>query len=196
MSTTELPLTYEEILTALYRELDDPVLVPNLGTNTAAAMRFTPRADTLYLWGGMGLTHSLGLGLALARPERTVVALDGDGSLLMGLSGMSTIAVEQPANLLHVVLDNGVWGNTGGQPTHSTMGVHLDAVAAACGYPHVERVAAADTFRAALRRYREHPACSMVLVELPYYDPGPAPDAPDPVGIKRAFMHSLGSPSH
>lgn len=194
--TDALLLTYEDVLAVLYDEIHEPVLVPNLGTNTAAAMRLQRRPDALYMWGGMGLTHALGLGLAVAQPERTVAVLDGDGSLLMGLSGLATIAVEQPANFLHLVLDNGAWGNTGGQGTHTAMGVRLDDVASACGYVRTTRTRDVAGLRDALTDYRNEPMCSLILVEIRLQDPGPAPDQPDPVGIKRTFMHSLGAPSH
>jgi phosphonopyruvate decarboxylase len=97
------------------------------------------RDSQLYVVGAMGCASSLGLGLALARPERRVIVLDGDGAVLMRLGALTTIGYERPVNLIHVVLDNQVHESTGGQSTvaHS---VDLAAVAAACGYPCVRRL--------------------------------------------------------
>ncbi len=90
---------------------------------------------TFSLWGGMGLAAMTGLGLALARPDRRVLVVTGDGEMLMGLGSLATIAVQAPPNLAVVVLDNERYGETGMQPTHTAHGVDLAAVAAACGFP-------------------------------------------------------------
>lgn len=106
-------------------------------------------AGQLYMVGSMGCAVSLGLGVALVRPERRVVVLDGDGAALMRLGALSTVGNERPPNLVHVLLDNGRHESTGGQRTvsHAT---DLAAVAAACGYAHVERVADAEDLGARL----------------------------------------------
>jgi thiamine pyrophosphate-dependent acetolactate synthase large subunit-like protein len=87
----------------------------------------------LPLWGAMGGAAMVGLGLALARPDRPVLVVTGDGEQLMALGALATIAVAAPANLAVVVIDNGVYGETGGQTSHTGAGVDLAAVAAACG---------------------------------------------------------------
>lgn len=89
--------------------------------------------NNLYMVGSMGCVGSLGLGLALAQPEKAVVAIDGDGALLMHMGGLATIGRYGPENMLHVVLDNGAYDSTGGQATVSS-NVDFVAVAAACGY--------------------------------------------------------------
>src|SRR4051812_2670219 len=86
------------------------------------------------LWGGMGGATAMGLGLALAQPERRVLVLTGDGELLMGLSSLATVGVQRPANLSVVVLDNEHYGETGMQPSHTKFGVDLVAGAQACGF--------------------------------------------------------------
>jgi sulfopyruvate decarboxylase subunit beta len=92
------------------------------------------RKENFYLLGAMGLASSVGLGLALARPERRVIILDGDGNLLMGLGNLALIGAARPENLVHLVLDNRVYGTTGNQPTLSAS-VPLSEVARASGYP-------------------------------------------------------------
>jgi phosphonopyruvate decarboxylase len=104
--------------------------------------------------GSMGCVSSLGLGLARAQPQRRVVVLDGDGAALMRLGALATIGHEQPANLIHILLDNGVHDSTGGQATVASS-ADLAAVAAACGYPRVLRAEWLDDLRSVLREESE-----------------------------------------
>jgi phosphonopyruvate decarboxylase len=106
--------------------------------------------NQLAMVGSMGCVSSLGLGLALAQPRRRVIAIDGDGALLMRLGVLTTIGHERPANLVHVVLDNQVHESTGGQATVSHA-VELQAVAAACGYPSAARLETPEELEARLR---------------------------------------------
>ncbi len=93
----------------------------------------------------------MGLGIALARPELQVVVLDGDGSILMNLGGLTTMARYRPANLIHVVFDNESLLSVGGFPTATATGSDLAALARAAGIPRVEAVDAIDEFAAAFR---------------------------------------------
>ena len=85
------------------------------------------------LWGGMGNAAMIGLGLALAQPDRPVVVITGDGEMLMGIGGLATIAVQKPANLSIVVFDNELYGETGRQATHTADGVDLAAMSRGAG---------------------------------------------------------------
>jgi thiamine pyrophosphate-dependent acetolactate synthase large subunit-like protein len=190
MSLVRTAITYDDVLGALYDRLDDPLLVPNLGTNTAVLLAQRPAETVFYMWGGMGLTHSIGLGVALARPERSVVILDGDGSLLMGLSGLATIGIQQPGNLLHIVLDNSVWGNTGGQPTHTADGLRLEQVAMACNYPRARRVSEPEQMADAVDEYSRERRCTMIVVPMQYYETSRPARRPEPVLIKHDFMNA------
>ena len=87
-----------------------------------------------YLWGAMGGAAMIGLGLALAQPDKRVAVITGDGEMLMGLGALATIGIQKPANLAVIVFDNGVYGETGMQPSHTQSGVDLVGVAAACGF--------------------------------------------------------------
>ena len=98
------------------------------------------RANQIYMVGSMGCAVSLGLGIALAQPERKVIVLDGDGSALMRLGAQSIVGYEQPQNLCHVLLDNGIHESTGGQATVSPS-VDFCAIAAASGYASVTSIA-------------------------------------------------------
>ena len=97
----------------------------------------------------MGLASSLGLGIALSRPELQVVVFDGDGSLLMNLGGLTTLARYRPRNLVHVVFDNESLLSVGGFPTATSTGSDLAGIAAAAGVPHTATVRTLDDFRAA-----------------------------------------------
>ena len=87
-----------------------------------------------YLWGGMGSAAMIGLGLALAQPQRRVLVITGDGEMLMGLGAFATIAVQQPRNLAVIVIDNEHYGETGMQQTHTRFGVDLAGMAKAAGF--------------------------------------------------------------
>ena len=112
---------------------DDLLVVPGLGSTTydLAATGDDPR--NFYLWGAMGGAAMIGLGLALAQPTRRVAVITGDGEMLMGLGALATIGIQKPANLAVIVFDNGVYGETGMQPSHTQSGVDLLAVAGGCG---------------------------------------------------------------
>jgi sulfopyruvate decarboxylase subunit beta len=108
------------------------------------------RPASFYMIGSMGLGLSIGLGLALSRPSRRVVVLDGDGNVLMGMNVLASAGSERPPNLYHVVLDNQAHASTGGQRTVSG-DVHLEAVASAVGYRATHRAETLEHFEAALR---------------------------------------------
>jgi thiamine pyrophosphate-dependent acetolactate synthase large subunit-like protein len=123
---------------ALLAERGDLLVVAGLGAPAWDATAAGDHPLTFPLWGAMGSAAMIGLGLAIARPERPVLVLTGDGELLMGLGSLATIGVQRPANLAVVVLDNERYGETGMQETATAHGVDLAAVAAGCGFPASE----------------------------------------------------------
>lgn len=116
------------------------LVVSGLGSATYDVAAAGDHPLNLYQWGGMGGTAMIGLGLALARPDRRVVVITGDGDMLMGIGSLATIGVQRVKNLSVVVLDNGRYGETGMQASHTSRGVDLVAVAAACGFAHSSAV--------------------------------------------------------
>lgn len=112
---------------------DDTVVVATTGYTGRELYALDDRPNHLYMVGSMGCASMLGLGLALARPDRTVVVLDGDGAALMRMGNFATVGAYGPANLVHVLLDNAAHESTGGQFTVSP-GVDFAAVARDCGY--------------------------------------------------------------
>jgi phosphonopyruvate decarboxylase len=114
----------------------DLLIVTGLGNAANDVAALTNQGDHVFAMdGAMGAAVSVGLGLALAQPGRRVVVVTGDGELLMNLGALATVAVQRPVNLTVVCLDNGVYGLTGGQRTHTAYGVDLEAVARAVGFP-------------------------------------------------------------
>lgn len=125
---------------ALLRDRGELLVVTGLGSPTYDVFAAGDHDGNFYLWGAMGGAALVALGIAQAQPERPVAAFTGDGEQLMGLGGLATIAVSCAKNLSVVVLDNGHFGETGGQLSHSGLGVDLSAVARAVGFPVVETV--------------------------------------------------------
>jgi sulfopyruvate decarboxylase subunit beta len=129
-----------DALRALYPQLEERVVVTIMGAVAAELQSLGHRDNFFYLQHAMGLASSLGLGIALARPELPVVVLDGDGSLLMNLGGLTTFGRYRPANLVHIVFDNESLLSVGGFPTATSTGSDLAAIAAAAGVPRTETV--------------------------------------------------------
>ena len=115
-------------------------MVCGLGSPTYDVAAAGDHPLNLYLWGAMGGAAMIGLGLALARPDRRIAVLTGDGEALMGLGSLATIGVKQPANLAIVVLDNRHYGETGMQPSHTMAGIDLVGVARACKFAEARTI--------------------------------------------------------
>jgi thiamine pyrophosphate-dependent acetolactate synthase large subunit-like protein len=127
-------LARREVVAEILRDRAQLLLVAGLGGPAwdCAAAGDDPR--NFYLWGAMGLAPTVGLGLAIARPLRQVLVVTADGEMLMGIGSLATIAVQRPRNLSLVVLDNEVYGETGGQESHTALGVDLAGMARAAGF--------------------------------------------------------------
>jgi thiamine pyrophosphate-dependent acetolactate synthase large subunit-like protein len=116
------------------------LVVSGLGSPTYDVAAAGDHPLNFYLWGAMGGTAMIGLGLALAQPDRRVAVLTGDGDMLMGIGSLATIGVKRPKNLAIVVLDNAHYGETGMQPSHTKSGVDLPAMALACRFKQARAV--------------------------------------------------------
>ena len=119
---------------ALLEYRGELLLITGLGSTTWDAAAAGDDDRNFYLWGAMGSAAMVGLGLAIARPDRRVLVATGDGEMLMALGSLATIGVQRPPNLAVAVFDNGHYGETGMQASHTTEGVELVAVARACGF--------------------------------------------------------------
>jgi sulfopyruvate decarboxylase subunit beta len=138
-----------DAMQAVYPQLEQCVVVTIMGAVAAELQSIGHRPNFFYLQHAMGLASSLGLGIALSRPDVTVVVFDGDGSVLMNLGGLTTLARYRPKNLVHIVFDNESLLSVGGFPTATSTGSDLAAIAAASGIPRTETVRTLDRFTSA-----------------------------------------------
>ena len=136
-----------DALQAIYPELEDRIVVTIMGAVAAELYSLGHRANFFYLEHAMGLASSMGLGIALSMPEHQVIVLDGDGSLLMNLGTLSTMARYKPGNLLHIVFDNESLLSVGGFPTATSSGTNLAEIARASGVPCVNEADTIQTFQ-------------------------------------------------
>src|SRR5690242_17142956 len=141
-----------DALEAIYPELERRIVVTIMGAVAAELYTLGHRHNIFYLEHAMGLASSMGLGIALALPEHKVIVLDGDGSLLMNLGTLSTLARYKPGNLLHIVFDNESLLSVGGFPTATSTGTDLEGIARAAGIPQTCTVRTVDDFANAARR--------------------------------------------
>ena len=151
-------------MATLLRDPGDLLVVSGLGSTTYDAGAAGDRAENFYLWGAMGGAAMVGLGLALAQPARRVLVVTGDGEMLMGLGALATIAAVRPANLAIAVMDNGRYGETGAQTSHTGLGTDLAAVAAGCGWPATATVDDAAGVEALRMRLRREPLFAVVRI--------------------------------
>ena len=135
-----------DALRAVYDRLEQRVVVTIMGAVAAELQSIGHRPNFFYLQHAMGLASSMGLGIALSRPELQVIVFDGDGSLLMNLGGLTTLARYRPRNLIHVVFDNESLLSVGGFPTATSTGSDLAAMAKGAGVPRTATVRTIEEF--------------------------------------------------
>ena len=169
---------------------DEPVIAscgnPKFDLFTAAA----ERKANFYMWNSMGMASSIGLGLAMARPDKKVIVLDGDGAILMNLNSLTTAANKAPNNLVHIIWDNEQYQLTGGQPTHTGKKADLGAIAGGAGFKQVSTVDTINAFKKAISQILSKPGPWILVAKT---DAAGAPGRPpkSPVYIKNQFMESL-----
>jgi sulfopyruvate decarboxylase subunit beta len=134
-----------DALKATYPELENHIVVTIMGAVAAELYMLGHRHNFFYLEHAMGLASSMGLGIALSMPEQKVIVIDGDGSLLMNLGTLSTMARYKPGNLLHIVFDNESLLSVGGFPTATSTGTDLAGIAKASGIPSVMEANTAES---------------------------------------------------
>jgi thiamine pyrophosphate-dependent acetolactate synthase large subunit-like protein len=129
------------VVTGLLANRKDAIVVGGLGASTYDIAAAGDHDRNFYLWGAMGGAVMIGLGIALAQPELPVLVITGDGEMLMGMGSLATVGLQKPKNLTIVVLDNEVYGETGGQVSHTAATVDLVGVARSCGIADVRTLA-------------------------------------------------------
>jgi len=171
----------------------DAAIVASLGHPAYDLFAAADRPRNFYTWGSMGVASSIGLGIALARPDARVVVLDGDGSLLMNLGSLATVGMLQPPNLTIVVMDNELYATTGGQPTATAAGADLAAAARAMRIEESVTVRTEAELTARLRARLTPRAPAVIVAKVGESHPTVKPPL-DYVGIKQRFMAALGCP--
>ena len=177
----------------LLAERDNLLVVSGLGSSSYDVYDAGDRAENFYLWGAMGAAALVGFGLAQAQPSRRVLVITGDGEQLMALGSLATIAVAKPRNLAIVVIDNGRFGETGMQTSHTGHGLDLARIAASCGFPRtatLTRMEEVEKIAAEIGQPAEGPALYVIKVAA---DSPPRSLPPrDAVFIKNRFRAALG----
>lgn len=170
---------------------DDTALVAGIGNAAFELFTAGHRPKNFYMLGSMGLAVPIGLGLALAQPERPVVVMEGDGSVLMNLGALSTVAREAPPNLTIVIWDNAQWQLTGGQSTATSVTTDLAAIAAGSGIANASTPEGPDAFEQAVRYALDAPGPHAIVAKINNLKArGTHHD--DPIMIKYEFMQAIG----
>ena len=148
------------------------------------------KSSNFYMIGSMGLASSIGLGVALKNPRKSVFIFDGDGNVLMNLGSLTTIASQKPKNLIHIVFDNSVHESTGGQPTNSNF-VNIEKIAKACNYNHTFMVRTENNLLKILDKIKKLKGPIMIVVKI-QQSKGEKSKRVNilPVDIKERFMMS------
>jgi sulfopyruvate decarboxylase subunit beta len=168
-----------DCLRSIYSDLEKCLVVTIMGALPAELQSLGHRPNSFYLQHAMGLASSTGLGLALSLPHQKVVVLDGDGSLLMNLGSLSTLARYKPKNLLHIVFDNESLLSVGGFPTATSTGTDLEGIARAAGIPQACTVRSVQEFTAAVRQAIQGEGLQTIVAKVEATGP-------------RAFVTDLG----
>jgi sulfopyruvate decarboxylase subunit beta len=155
-----------ECLRSVYPGLDECLVVTIMGAVACELQSLGHRPNFFYLQHAMGLASSTGLGLALCLPDRKVVVFDGDGSVLMNLGGLTTLARYRPANLVHVVFDNESLLSVGGFPTATSTGSDLEAMARAAGIGRTATVRTVDEFTRAFQAAMQARELSSIVAKV------------------------------
>ena len=169
----------------------EEAVVGGIGNTNFALWAAGHRPQNFYMLGSMGLAFPIALGVALAQPERRVFALEGDGSLLMQLGALSTIASLKPKNLIMIVMDNGIYQITGAQPTPAAGVADLVAIASGSGLTNSAWAADEEDFERLVDEAMAVDEPSLIALRIDD-KPGVGTTRRDPVQIRERFMHGLG----
>ena len=184
-------LDRRDLVRQLLIDRGDLLVVSGLGSATYDVAAAGDHPLNFYLWGAMGGTAMIGLGLALAQPGRRVAVLTGDGDMLMGIGSLATIGVKQPKNLAIVVLDNAHYGETGMQASHTKAGIDLVAVARACRFREARAIARIEEAAAVRKLLHEGDGPILVSARINEEDVPRVLPLRDGHAIKQRFIAAL-----
>ncbi|APG13413.1 thiamine pyrophosphate-dependent acetolactate synthase large subunit-like protein [Bradyrhizobium elkanii] len=169
----------------------DEAVIGGIGNTNFDLWAAGHRPQNFYMLGSMGLAFPIALGVALAQPDRRVFALEGDGSLLMQLGALATIAALKPKNLIMIVMDNGIYQITGAQPTPAASVADIVAIASGSGLANSAWAADEEDFERLVDEALSASEPSLIAVRIDD-KPGVGTTRRDPVQIRERFMHGLG----
>jgi thiamine pyrophosphate-dependent acetolactate synthase large subunit-like protein len=185
-------LDRREVVQKLLAGRKDLLVVTGLGSPSYDVMAAGDHDNNYYLWAAMGSAAMVGLGLATAKPDHSVLVITGDGEMLMGMGGLATIATRKPANLTIAILDNGHFGETGMQVSHAGLGVNLDRVAQACGFGwtrEIRDMTGVDDLRT---RLSSRDGVKLATIKVKAENPPRVLPPRDGVYVKNRFRAALG----
>ncbi len=192
MISNDRRLDRRAAIRALLEERGELLVVTGLGSTSWDAASVGDHERNFYLWGAMGAASLVGLGLALAQPERRVLVVTGDGEMLMGLGGLATIGVQRPPNLSIAVFDNGHYGETGMQASHTATAVVLTEVGAACGIKEIFDITDETGLRDFAGRIQKSATTLFALVAIRADEPPRVLPPRDGVYLKTRFRRAIG----
>ena len=181
-----------QLVASLVEAVPEALIVSGLGAPSYDLFAAGERELNFDLWGAMGGATSLALGLALAQPQRSVLAITGDGEQLMGIGSLATIGARQPPNLTIVVLDNGHYGETGMQPAHTSLGTDLVTVARGCGIGDAFEIDSIEQVDEITRRASARQGVTLARVLIDADEPQRTFPPRDGVFVKNRFRAALG----
>jgi len=189
----QTPLLHRrDVVAALVQDRGDMLVVSGLGSPTYDLMAAGDHDLNYYLWGAMGGAAMFGLGLARTNPDRSVLVVTGDGEMLMGMGSFATIAVQAPKNLTIAILDNGYYGETGMQLSHSGRGVKLEMVAQSVGFDWVSRITSMDAVADLRRRIQAKDSVNCAAIAIDSGEIDRVLPSRDGVYIKNRVKQALG----
>jgi len=190
--TNQPRLDRRAAIRVLLAERGDLLVVTGLGSTTYDAASVADDERNFYLWGAMGGAVMVGLGLAIARPDRPVLVVTGDGDTLMGLGALATVGVQAPPNLAIAVFDNGRYAETGMQPSHTDSAVDLTGVARSCGIAAAFDIAEETALADFTRRVQQKEQTLFARVAIHADEPPRVLPPRDGVLLKNRFRHATG----
>lgn len=185
-------LCRREVVRTLLADRTDLLVVTGLGSASYDVMAAGDHDNNYYLWAAMGSAITVGLGLANAQPDKSVVVITGDGELLMGFGALATVALQKPQNLTIVVLDNGHFGETGMQVSHAGFGIQLDQVAHTCGFSWTREIRDLEGVHDLRERFATRQGVKLATVKIKAENPPRVLPPRDGHSIKNRFRAALG----
>ena len=183
------------VVFALLEDRGGTLVVTGLGSAAYDVMAAGDHDHNYYLWAAMGSAATVGLGLASARPDRSVLVVTGDGELMMGFGALATIGIRRPPNLTLAVLDNGHFGETGMQESHAGRGVEIDRVARELGFAWTDRITDMAGVAALRGKIADRSGCKLATIKIRPENPPRVLPPRDGVFIKNRFRAALGHAS-